>query len=187
MCRDKSAGACILYGLIVAADYTRSTRACLELLARPASLPPPAADRQSEIVLRNSEQSHRRTAEDCCLVGCRDRQCLDLPYTFERPHVEGIVASQQHALRLARGQQKLERPSMHDGVEQELVHRRMRRRFQSCPRLCSDLPSVIEAPGLVRHETASVHHQEFDPRIAFDHATEHQPPRWSYQGDCRSG
>ena len=78
------------------------------------------------------------------------RQCLDLPYTFERPHVEGIVASQQHTLRLARGHQKLDRRlSMHNGVEQELVRRRLRRRFQSCPRLCSDLPTVIGAPGLV--------------------------------------
>ena len=92
------------------------------------SIPLTAADRQSEIVLRKSEQPHRRTAEDCCLLGCRNRQCLDLPYTFERPHVEGIVASQQHALRLARGHQKLERrPSMHYGVEQELVQRRLRR------------------------------------------------------------
>ena len=118
------------------------------------SPPLPAADRQSEIILRGSEQSHRRTTEDCCFGGRRNRQCLDLPYTFERPHVEGIVASQEHALRLARGYQKIERRlSMHNGVEQELVQRRLRRRFQSCPRLCSDLPSVIEAfpwPGGAR-------------------------------------
>src|SRR5262245_9249722 len=77
-------------------------------------------DRQSEIGLRESEQPHRRTTEDYCLVGLRNRQRLHLPDTIKRPHIEGIVAPQQHTLRAARGYQELERrPSVHYGVEQE--------------------------------------------------------------------
>src|SRR6266550_3562306 len=78
---------------------------------------------------RSLEQCPRPSAENGGLISGRNRQAANLRHALRHPHVEGVIAAEQHALGAGIAHEKRERLlRVHDGIEIEALER-LRRRF----------------------------------------------------------